>query len=506
MELDAGGPLLRSAIDAVPAAPLLLGKESPHVGRDSELGILEAIFDGCASEPMAGAALVTGPSGAGKSRLFRELEARLSRRTERTEVLIGRGDALGGSPYGMIADAIQRAAGIRDGEPIAARQRKLAWWVGRRLSGPTAARATAFLGEMTSTPFPDDVDEALRAARGDPMLMGDSMRAAWEAVLAAECAAHPVLLVLEDLHLGDAATVRLVDSTLRNLGDLPLVVLGLGRPEVHARFPRLWAERAPHIVQLGPLPRRASEALVRDALGDHADDEVVARILARGGGNPFHLQELVRAVAAGRGDAFPASVLDAVEARLDAEGGEAKRILRAASVFGARFSRAGIAALTGGDARAAGEWLEHLTARELIAEAGSPALPGDADYVFRHDLVREAAYATLIDDDRALGHLLAGEWMEETGHTDAMAMASHFRRGGQPWRSTRWLLRAAEAGPQAAQAFAELTALGAVDSARLRDPAWRERFLADLPDNARPLAPAEEALAGQHAGVTHSGS
>jgi len=45
-----------------------------------------------------------------------------------------------------------------------------------------------------------------------------------------------------------------------------------------------------------------------------------------------------------------------------------------------------------------------------------------------------------------------------------------------------------------------------VDSARLRDPAWRERFLADLPDNARPLAPAEEALAGQHAGVTHSGS
>jgi serine/threonine protein kinase/tetratricopeptide (TPR) repeat protein len=443
VEPDAGGPILRGVV-GLSTAPLLLGKASPHVGRDRELGMLEAIFDGCAGEPMAGAALVTGPPGVGKSRLFSELAARLGRREARSLVLVGRGDSVGGAPFGMIADAVRRAAGLRDGEPLAARQRKLSWWVGRRLGGVAAVRAAAFLGEMTGTPSADDRDEALRAARGDPVLMGDSMRAAWEAVLAAECAAHPVLLVLEDLHWGDAATVRLVDSTLRNLADLPLVVLGLARPEVHARFPRLWAERAPHILQLGPLPRRAGEALVREALGDRADDGVVARILGRGGGNPFHLQELVRVVAAGRGDAFPGSVLDAVEARLEAEGGEARRILRAASVLGARFSGAGIAALTGGDERAAREWLAHLAARELIAEASAPALPGDADYVFRHDLVREAAYATLVDDDRTLGHLLAGEWLEQTGHADALALAEHFHRGGQPRRSIKWFLRAAE--------------------------------------------------------------
>ena len=451
VEIDEGGPILRGASAGLEAAPRLLGKLTSHVGRDREIAMLEAIFDGCVSEPAAGAALVTGPAGAGKSRLFSELSARLSRREGRAEVLVGHGDSLGGSPFGMVTDVVRTAAGIRDGEPSASRRRKLLWWVERRLSGRTAARTAAFLGEMTSTPFPDEIDEALVAARGDPMLMGDSMRAAWEAILAAECAAGPVLLVLEDLHWGDAATVALIDATLRNLADLPLFVLGLARPKVHARFPRLWAERSPHTIQLGPLPRRASEALVRDALGDGASPEVLARILDRGSGNPFHLQELVRAVAAGRGDAFPPSVLDAVEARLDAEGVEAKRVLRAASVFGTRFSRAGIAALLGGDAPAAGEWLERLVAHELVAEAGSPALPDDVDYVFRHDLVREAAYATLVDDDRALGHRLAGEWLEETGHTDAMVMAEHFRRGRQPWRSIRWFVRAAEQALEASE-------------------------------------------------------
>src|SRR5262249_11943311 len=157
---------------------------------------------------------------------------------------------------------------------------------------------SAFLGELSGVPFPDDDDMALRAARENAMLMGDTMRAAWEAWLERECAAHPVLLVLEDLHWGDAASVRLIDSTLRNLGELPLMVLVLGRPEVHSLFPGLWAERGVQTIKLGPLARRASEKLVKDALGDAAP-AVVNSILDRGDGNPFFLEELVRAVHGG---------------------------------------------------------------------------------------------------------------------------------------------------------------------------------------------------------------
>src|SRR5262249_35998901 len=83
-----------------------------------------------------------------------------------------------------------------------------------------AARLSPFLGAIAGVPFLDAGDQALRAARADPVLMSDATHAAWEDWLAAECAAQPVLLVLEDLHWGDAATVRLCDATLRNLRDL----------------------------------------------------------------------------------------------------------------------------------------------------------------------------------------------------------------------------------------------------------------------------------------------
>src|SRR6185437_16859097 len=165
-------------------------------------------------------------------------------RSERVEILGGSADPITpGTPFGIVADAIRRAAGIRDGEPLEERRRKLTQRLGRTLGGRDLAAVAPFLGELIGAPFPADDDKALRAARENAMLMGDAMRAAWETWLERECAAYPVLLVLEDLHWGDAATVRLVDSTLRNLRDLPLMVLALARPEVQARFPALWSER-----------------------------------------------------------------------------------------------------------------------------------------------------------------------------------------------------------------------------------------------------------------------
>jgi tetratricopeptide (TPR) repeat protein len=324
------------------------------------------------------------------------------------------------------------------------------------VSAADLPRIAAFLGELCGTPFPDGHHEALRAARRSPVLLGDAMRTAWEDWLTAECAATPVLLVLEDLHWGDAATVRLVDATLRNLRDLPLMVLALARPEVQAQFPGLWAERDVQTLKLGSLPRKASERLVRDSLGDDAGAELVARIVDHADGNPFYLEELVRAVVAGRGDTFPASVLGSVEARLDAEGSEAKRVLRAASIFGERFSQQGVTALLGGDGGLASAWLEVLASREIIVAAGAPTLLGDARYAFAHALVREAAYAALVEADRTLGHWLAAEWLEQADHADAMEMAEHFRRGGDPARSARWYRRAAEQALEASDLAAAI--------------------------------------------------
>ncbi|WP_437675624.1 serine/threonine-protein kinase [Sorangium sp. So ce131] len=448
VEADEKGPFLTASEAAADeSTPVLLGKPSLWVGRSRELSMLEGVFSGCVSESLASAVLVIGPPGAGKSRLRLEFLTRVRRQFGPVEILSGRAESVAaGSPFGLIADAIRKAAGMREGEPVEARRRKLKRRLGRHLSGEALNRIAAFLGEISRTPFLDGETSGLRAARDNAMLMADATRAAWEDWLAAECAAQPVLLVLEDLQWGDPATVRLIDQTLRNLRDLPLMLLALARPEVNKQFPSLWIDREVQTIKLGPLPAKASERMVRSALGEETPAETVSRVVERADGNPFYLEELIRAVADGKGDVLPDSVLGTVEARLDAEGHEAKRVLRAASVFGDRFSKLGVSALLGGATRVkeTETWLDALAARELIAPASTPGWLGPMDYVFRHAIVREAAYAMLTEPDRVLGHKLAGEWLERSGHTDAMALAQHFHLGGEPARAVRWYRRAAE--------------------------------------------------------------
>ncbi|WP_437682582.1 serine/threonine-protein kinase [Sorangium sp. So ce131] len=440
-------------------APALLGRSTPCVGRARELSMLHGVLSGCISDSLASAVLVLGPPGAGKSRLRLELCAALRQRDEPIEILWGRADSGSpGSPFGMIADVLRRAAGLRDRDPPRARQRKLKHRLGRRLRGPELDRAAAFLGEIAGAPSADHA-RLVRAARQSAAGVSDAVRAAWEDWLSAECAARPVLIVLEDLHWGDAATVRLLDATLRNLRELPLMLLALARPDVHRQFPALWAEREVQTIKLGPLPRRACAELVRAALGESASEAAVARLVEHAGGNPFYLEELIRAVASGKGEVLPDSVLGTVEARLDAEGNEGKRVLRAASIFGDRFSKHGVAALLGGDGRLADveAWLRALAERELVAPAGpASSLIDAADYVFRHALVREAAYAMLTEGDRALGHRLAGAWIERSASADARVVAEHFRLGGEPARAVRWYLRAAEQSLEASDLRAAL--------------------------------------------------
>lgn len=426
--------------------PLLLGKPSPWVGRSRELRTLEGVFAGCVQESLASAVLVVGPPGSGKSRLCREFLSRAKKETERVLVLLGRaGSVAAGSPYGMIADAIRRAAGIRDDDPLDVRRQKLRARVARHVDAQRLPTVAGFLGELCGAPFPEQEARGLRAARADAMVMNDATRAAWEDWLLAECSAQPVLLVLEDLHWGDAATVRLVGTTLRNLHDQPLMLLVLARPEVHTQFPGLWSDRDVQLIKLGPLPAKASAELVRGVLGPAFAAEDVARIVERADGNPFYLEEIIRAAFAGKQDALPDSILGTVEARLDAEGAEAKRVLRAASVFGERFSRLGVVSLLGGEARISeiDGTLQALSSRELIAPSqGATTLV--TDYTFRHSIVREACYATLTENDRELGHRLAGDWLERTGHSDAMALAEHFRRGATPERARRWYHKASQ--------------------------------------------------------------
>jgi tetratricopeptide (TPR) repeat protein len=446
---DVAGRLeLEGELDVDEEPRTLLGKSTPCVGRDREIGALEATFAECVEEPVARAILVTAPAGAGKSRLRNEVVARL-RRSPSTgstalEIWTGRGDPMkAGSPFGLVAQMLRRACEIADGEPLEVRQRKLRSRVLRHVPEADRRRVTEFLGELIGAPFPDRDSVQLSAARLDPMLMADQMRSAWEDFLGAECSAGPVVLVLEDLHWGDLPTVKLVDAALRVLRDRPLMVLALARPEVHDVFPKLWVDREVQEIRLGGLTKKASERLVRQVLGADAPEATVAKIVEQADGNAFYLEELIRAVADGRGEALPGTVVAMVEARLEKLDPEARRILRAGSVFGQTFWKGSAAALLGGQAKVA-EWLAELTEQELVSKRSAGRFSGEEEYVFRHALLRDGAYAMLTEDDRTLGHVLAGDWLEKKGESDAMTLAEHFERGGAKDRARPWYPRATE--------------------------------------------------------------
>jgi tetratricopeptide (TPR) repeat protein len=442
---DGLGLTLVGERDVVEVGRTLLGQPTACVGRDRELAMLTGLFDECVSEPVARAVVVTGAAGVGKSRVRFELLRRIKERGEPVEVWFGRGDPLqAGSTFGMLGPALRRAAGILDGEPVEVRRKKLRARAMRN-AAVEPKRTIQFLGELIGAPFEDD-DVELRAARQDPLLMADQVRRAFEHFVALETAAQPLVIVLEDLHWGDLPSVRLIDAALRALPDRPWLVLALARPELTELFPRLWEERGAQQVRLDELTKKGAEKLVRGVLGVQASDTVVARLVEQAGGNAFYLEELVRAFVEGKGEAMPETVLAVVQGRLERLEADARRVLRAASVFGQRFWRGAVTALLGGVARdtPARAWLDELVERELIAKAPASRFPGEDELYFRHALIREAAYGMLTDADRQLGHSLAAKWLVRAGEGEPIVLAEHHERGGDPAAAVDQYRRAAE--------------------------------------------------------------
>ena len=433
-------------------ARTLLGRATSCVGRDWELGLLAGILDACIDEGEARGVLVTAAAGMGKSRLAAEFMGRAHERHDQIAIWIGRGDSLrAGSTLDQLAQALRCALRIHEGEPLPERQDKIRARVAEHVPAGEQRRVTVFLGELVGAPFPDDHEAgaALRAARQDAQLMSEQMRNAWLDFLQAETSAHPVLLVLEDLHWGDFGTVRFLDTALRDRGRLPWMVLALARPEVFEIFPKLWAERqGVQELRLKELGKKAGERLVRQVLGDAVGPGTVEHLVKQADGNAFYLEELIRAVAEGkdRSVPLPGTVLAMVETRLARLPLEARRVLRAASVFGQVCWESGVVVLLGGamEATMVGEWLARLVEQEVLVVRSDSRFPGERELAFRHALLREGAYATLTAADARLAHRLAGEWLEHHGEADPMVLAGHFQRGGEAARAAGCYLRAAE--------------------------------------------------------------
>src|SRR5262249_7800324 len=318
------------------------------VGRERELEVLASWFDECISEPRARAVVVTAPAGVGKSRLGQEFTRRLREHDHPVEIWVARGDPTrAGATFGLLARRVRQVAGMLAGEPLEARRRKLADLVARRVAIQEREHTTIFLAELVGAPFSTEEQPRLAVARRDPKVLAEHMRRAFCCWLSAECARAPVVIVLEDLHWGDLPTVKFVELALRELRDRRLFVLALARPEVDDLFPRLWASEGALVLRLGGLPRKACRVLIDHFLGASVEAAVVERMIRQASGNAFFLEELIRAVAAGRTDTLPETVLAMATTRLEAFPADARLVMRAASIFGEVFWEGGVAAILG---------------------------------------------------------------------------------------------------------------------------------------------------------------
>jgi hypothetical protein len=238
---------------------------------------------------------------------------------------------------------------------------------------------------------------------------------------------------------------------------------------------------------------------VRELLGDRVPAEAVARIVEQAGGHALFLEELIRAAAEGAGERLPETVqamLEARFARLGRVDRRVRRVLELASLMGETFWRGGVVQLLAAERDGDREseidrWLRGLVEAETIVRQAESRFPGEAQYAFRHALVRDAAYGLLSDEDRRLGHRLVGRYLERMGERDLVVLGEHARLGGERARAAELFARAAVQALEASDPEGALRsvgqglacdaageALGTLRAVEAQAELWRSRYAA----------------------------
>jgi len=439
----------------------VLGRPIPCVGRERDMrSMLEFIKDGF-DQSAARAIVLVGPAGIGKSRLRLEVVDRLTADVQNLFLVHGRGDWLGvGSSFGLIRGALRVALQLDAAESEEQERAKLLE-AASVCGAENQRRVAAFLGELLGVEFTDEATPELGPARANAPLMAEAIQDAFIEYIQGKARLGPILMVFEDLHWGDAPSVRLIDKILRDLEDLPIGVLAIGRSEVHDVFPGIWQERAIQSLRLGRLSRKAAETMVTAILGDVVDRSSVEMIVERADGNAFFIEELSRAVAEERSEKLPDTIAGMVETRIMALPPPQRLALRAASIFGRKFRMDGAVALIRaslGD-RSPDEIFHDLVDRDFFERRPGSRQTGSDILTFRQALIQHAAYAMLTERDRIVGHKLAAEWLESEGEQDCLVLAEHFARGGDKAHAIGYFFGAARQALQGGDGQAALEAV-----------------------------------------------
>lgn len=410
---------------------------SPLIGRDEEITTIINCWER-ARRGEGRAVLLSGEPGIGKSRILRAVRDRV--RVDTASVMHFQcSPFFSNTALHPVVEGLERALQVSPDEPGPARLSRLEALVLTRYGG--SARDVALIASILSLPTEGRYDPiGLTPQRQKE----ETMRALVDLV-ASIAQEQPSLMLFEDLHWSDPTTIQLLEQLVDRLSAMPLLMLATSRQS----FPPKW-QALVHVVPLAitRLDRAQSADLARGLAGKQLPLGLIERIVAKTDGVPLYLEEITRAVIESSslrevGDHYehaewvadveiPATLRDSLMERLDRLSSD-KGVAQIASVFGREFSYDMLCAVDLVSPPELDRALERLTHSGLVVRHAKPT-DSSSTYSFKHALIQDAAYDSLLKSNRQKLHQQIASVLEErfpqTREQKPELLAHHYTEAG----------------------------------------------------------------------------
>jgi class 3 adenylate cyclase len=467
------------------------GIETRMVGREAELKHLQDAFLTACEDAELQVVTVTGDAGVGKSRLLHEFDIWSEDLPDRFYYFKGRAfPELQDSPYGLIRSLLTFRFQIQDSDAPAGVREKLEAGLHAALGErQDMRRAAHFLGHLAGLEFGDS--EHLASMLDDAQGLRDQALAYLGGYFQGLASQLPVLVLLEDLHWADDSSLDALNHLAETLANQPFMIAAATRPTLFERRPHWGEGQAFHSrLTLQPLSRWDSRRLVVEVLQKIPDVPQALRDLIVSGaeGNPFFIEELVKMLVEDgvivKGEdqwrleperlteiRVPETLIGVLQARVDRLPAEERIVLQEASVVGRLFWDRALAHIheAAGDGTGPGELAKRLSAlrdREMVYQRETSSFVDAEEYIFRHALLREVTYGSVLKRLRRSYHGLVADWLLEQGGERVEEItgliADHLALAERPVEAIDYLL---QAGDRARNLYAHREATRAYERA-----------------------------------------
>ncbi len=461
------------------------GVETSMVGRHTELERLLDALQSVTEDKELHVVTVFGEAGLGKSRLLYEFDSKVELLPERVQVFNARAtESTRGLPYSLMRDIFSFRFEILDSDPpVVAREKLERGMIACFGAGEEARMRTHFIGHLIGLDF--SASPFLSGILNDAKQIRDRAFHYATQFFATFGRERAMVLYLDDLHWADDGSLDFIEHVARTCAGVPLLILCLSRPTLLEQRPAWGEDGAGRTrLMLQPLSKRESRQLVEEILRQAEDvpQELRDLVVTGAEGNPFYLEELIKMLIDQKviepGEEqwhvdstrlaevkVPPTLTGVLQARLDGLTMPEKTDLQRASVVGRKFWDNAVEHLKNGMASIASDAkdtpLESLRHKELIFARSASTFADAREYIFKHALLRDVTYESVLIRERRSYHKKAAEWLVERSgervNQYAATIAEHYERALEIERAIEWCGRA---GEQAREAYALPTAIG----------------------------------------------